>query len=416
VNHRDLALAAMRGQPVAHIPFIARMDLWYSFHRNGGTLPPPYENASLWDVQRDLGVGIFGFGAWGVPFYRLVHHDVEVTTEIESGLTTTQYHTPYGTLTCRDRMSKELKDAAGTGARIEYPFKSPKDYDALRFLVEHTEVVENFDAYGEFVDAIGSDGLATPYSGHLPAHQLMIFHMGYQTFYYELHDRPDRVKALIQALTEQQRHILNLAADCPAQAIEVGGNYDEQMTPPHIFDTFFAPFYREARKILSRGDKILVVHGDGEMKTLLEKLMTCGVQVIEALTPKPMTSIDVAATRRLWGDQVAMWGGIIPGMHNLPIYDALYHEGSAVRHILTRHEGGAGLMANGYARASGQPGVVMVTTGPAVSNVMIALGDAYRDSVPMLVIASQITCGLIGQDRGMFHEMRDQLGMAAVTT
>lgn len=310
MNHRDLALAAMRGQPVAHIPFIARMDLWYSFHRNGGTLPPPYENASLWDVQRDLGVGIFGFGAWGIPFYRPVYHDVEVTTEIEGGLTTTQYHTPYGTLTCRDRMSKELKDAAGTGARIEYPFKSPKDYDALRFLIEHTEVIENFDAYGKFVDAIGTDGLAMPYSGHLPAHQLMIFYMGYQTFYYELHDRPDRVKALIQALTEQQRHILNLAADCPAQAIEVGGNYDEQMTPPHIFDTFFAPFYREAREILSRGDKILAVHGDGEMKTLLEKLMTCGVQVIEALTPKPMTSIDVAATRRLWGDQVAMWGGI----------------------------------------------------------------------------------------------------------
>lgn len=106
----------------------------------------------------------------------------------------------------------------------------------------------------------------------------------------------------------------------------------------------------------------------------------------------------------------------IPGMHNLPIYDALYHEGSTVRHILARHEGGAGLMANGYARASGQPGVAMVTTGPAASNVMIALGDAYRDSVPMLVIASQITSGLIGQDRGMFHEMRDQLGMAAATT
>ena len=47
----------------------------------------------------------------------------------------------------------------------------------------------------------------------------------------------------------------------------------------------------------------------------------------------------------------------IPGMHNLPIYDALYAERRKVRHILARHEGGAGLMANGYARATGQPGV-----------------------------------------------------------
>ena len=51
MNHRERALAAIRGQPVDHIPFIARMDLWYSFHRNGGTLPSPYENASLWDIQ-----------------------------------------------------------------------------------------------------------------------------------------------------------------------------------------------------------------------------------------------------------------------------------------------------------------------------------------------------------------------------
>jgi len=310
MNHRDRTLAAMRGQPIDHIPFIARMDLWYSFHRNGGTLPPPYENASLWDIKRDLGIGIFGFGAWGMSFYRLVHHDVETTKKVEGGLTTTQYHTPYGTLTCRERMTEELQDAAGAGARVEFCFKNHQDYDALQFLIEHTEVVENFDAYEEFADAIGPDGLALPFSGWLPAHQLMLRYMGYQTFYYELHDHRNRVEALIQALTEQYRQILALAADCPAPAIEVGANYDEQMTPPPVFDTFFTPFYREAREILARGDKILVVHGDGEMQILLEKLMTCGVQVVEALTPKPMTSIDIAATRRLWGDQVAMWGGV----------------------------------------------------------------------------------------------------------
>ena len=310
MNHRDLALAAMRGQPVDHIPFIARMDLWYTFHRNGGTLPSPYENASLWDIQRDLGIGIFGFGAWEETFYRLVHRDVKVTHTVEGGETTTQYHTPYGTLTLGELMTEDLRGAAGAGARIAFPFKSDEDYDALQFLIEHTDVVENFDAYGKFVDDIGSDGVALPFTGWLPAHQLMIRYMGYERFYYELHDHPNRVEALIEALTEQQLEILNLAADCPAQAIEVGANYDEQMTPPRVFDTFFAPFYRKAREILSRADKILVIHGDGEMDQLLERLMRCGVQVVEALTPQPMTSIDLAETRALWGNQVATWGGL----------------------------------------------------------------------------------------------------------
>lgn len=310
MNHRENALTAMRGQMVDHIPFIGRMDLWYTFHRNGGTLPSPYEGASLWDIQRDLGIGIFGFGAWDISFYRLIYQGVEMVRETKNGLTTVHCDTPYGRLTYRDRMTPDLREAAGTGARVEFFFKSRQDYDALQFLIEHARVVENFKAYGDFVDAIGSDGLALPFSGWLPAHQLMIFFMGYQTFYYELNDHPNRVDRLVQALTEQQRQILRLAADCPAHAIEVGANYDEQMTPPPVFDTFFAPFYQEAREILSRGDKILVVHGDGDMKKLLKRLMDCGVQVVEALTPKPMTSIDVAETRRLWKDRVTMWGGV----------------------------------------------------------------------------------------------------------
>lgn len=310
MTHRERALAAMQGKPVDHIPFIARMDLWYEYHRNGGTLPERYRNMSLWDFQRDLGVGIFGFGAWGDSFFRLVHHKTEVTKETVEGATVTTYETPFGTFTCRDRMAEELKDAAGTGARIEYPFKNEKDYDALQFFFENTEVVDNREAYADYIADIGTDGLALPWTGHLPAHQLMIYIMGYQGFYFEAADNPVRLDTLVQALTEQQRQILELAADSPVQAIEVGGNYDEEMTPPPVFKKYFTPFYREARQILARGDKILVAHGDGEMSGLLECLRDCGIQVVEALTPKPMTTIDIAETRKLWADDIALWGGL----------------------------------------------------------------------------------------------------------
>lgn len=310
MNHRDSALAAMRGEHVDRIPFIARMDLWYSFNRNLNTLPSPYETATLWDIQRDLGIGIFGFGAWDISFFKLQFRDVEVASYIEDSITVTEYRTPYGVITCRDKMAEELAEAAGAGARIEYPFKSEKDYDALQYLLDHTEVVENFDAYGEFVDSIATDGLALPFAGHLPAHQLMINYMGYETFYYELFENEKRLDGLVQALTEQCSRVLSLAKDSPAQAIEVGGNYDESMTPPPIFDRFFAPIYRQARETLSASGKILVVHGDGEMRVLLSKLMECGVQVVEALTPKPMTSIDISEVRQLWKDRVAIWGGV----------------------------------------------------------------------------------------------------------
>ncbi len=314
MNHRERALAVMSGLPVDHIPFIARMDLWYIYHHNRGTLPHPYEKASLWDIQRDLGVGIFGLGTPEIPyvgFHRLVPSGFEVEKEAQDGVTVTRYHTPYGMLTCTDSMAAELADAAvAGGARTEFPFKTARDFDALQFLIEHMRVVENMDEFGRFVEAVGTDGLAVPVTGHLPAHELMLTYMGYQTFYYELHDHPAQMEALIQALTAQWREIMALAAISPAHVVQVGGNYDEAMTPPPIFDRFFAPLYREARQTLSAGGKRLVVHGDGEMRTLLARLADCGVEVVEALTPKPMTSIDLTATRRLWGDRVTLWGGL----------------------------------------------------------------------------------------------------------
>ncbi len=311
MNHRDLALAALRGLPIDHVPFIARMDLWFNYHRNLGTLPHPYQHASLWDMQRDLGVGIMGFGAWDIPFYKLKPQGYEITHTADSaGAAVTTYQTPYGTLTSRDVLAEELHNSVGTGAHVEYPFKSEADYDALQFILEHTTAVENYDEYGRYVDAIGGDGVALPQCDHLPAHQLMIDYMGYERFYLEWYDHPARVEPLIDALTEQYRQTLKLAAFCPAQAIEVGSNYTEQMTPPPVFDKFFAPLYREARALLSAHDKVLVVHGDGEMKVLLAKLRDCGVQAVEAFTPKPMTSIDVASTRALWKGCVTMWGGV----------------------------------------------------------------------------------------------------------
>lgn len=310
MTHKRRALAAMRGEAVDHVPFIARMELWYNYNRNAGTLPSRFRGASLWEMQREMDVGIFGFGAWDASFFRLEYRGVEVDTRKADGMTVTRYRTPYGTLTSRDRMAEELKEAAGTGARVEYPFRGPQDYDALQYLFDNTVVVDDSEAYGRFVDSIGEDGIALPFTGTLPAHQLMLSWMGYQGFYYEMADNRARVERLIASLTERQREILALARRCPAEAIEVGANYDEHITPPPVFEAFFAPFYREARRTLDAAGRILVIHGDGDMDGLLPLLRDCGVGVVEALTPAPMTGIRVRRAREAWKGDVTLWGGV----------------------------------------------------------------------------------------------------------
>ncbi|WP_432200551.1 biosynthetic-type acetolactate synthase large subunit [Erythrobacter sp. W53] len=86
-----------------------------------------------------------------------------------------------------------------------------------------------------------------------------------------------------------------------------------------------------------------------------------------------------------------------PGGAVLPIYDELF-ENKQVRHILVRHEAGAAHAAEGYARSTGKPGVVLVTSGPGATNAVTGIADAYMDSIPMVVITGQVPTALIGTD------------------
>lgn len=113
------------------------------------------------------------------------------------------------------------------------------------------------------------------------------------------------------------------------------------------------------------------------------------------------------ATLRAFGVQTVFG---IPGVHTLPLYDVLYDE-PGVRHVLARHEQGAGFMAEGYARATGKPGVVLSITGPGVTNLATPVASAYSDSIPLLVIASSLPLDVATYRRGELHELKNQLGV-----
>jgi len=104
----------------------------------------------------------------------------------------------------------------------------------------------------------------------------------------------------------------------------------------------------------------------------------------------------------------------IPGTHSLELYRGLSDSG--IRHISPRHEQGGGFMADGYARASGKPGVCFVITGPGVTNMATPLGEAYMDSVPMLVISPVNEPDPGRRNMGRLHEITDQAAVTAPLT
>ena len=116
---------------------------------------------------------------------------------------------------------------------------------------------------------------------------------------------------------------------------------------------------------------------------------TCGQAVVELL--------EAYGIDRAFG---------IPGVHTIELYRNLGNR--ALRHVLTRHEQGAGFMADGYARASGRPAACFLISGPGLTNAATPIAQAYSDSQPMVVIATTNSRREIGKGWGPFHELRNQ--------
>ncbi len=100
-----------------------------------------------------------------------------------------------------------------------------------------------------------------------------------------------------------------------------------------------------------------------------------------------MRSLEMSGVEVMFG---------LPGGAILPVYDPVLD--SPIRHVLVRHEQGAGHMAQGYAHVTGKPGVAMVTSGPAATNIVTPLCDAFMDSIPMVVVTGQVAMSAIGSD------------------
>jgi acetolactate synthase-1/2/3 large subunit len=127
----------------------------------------------------------------------------------------------------------------------------------------------------------------------------------------------------------------------------------------------------------------------------------------------PTISTGVALAHLLEAHGVRHVFGI-PGVHNVEFYRGLCD--TKIRHVSPRHEQGAGFMADGYARATGKPGVAMVITGPGLTNISTAVGQAYGDSVPMLVLSSVNQRHELGLGKGFLHEMPNQRNLSAGLT
>jgi len=297
-------LAACHGKHLDKVPYGPRIDLWYNYHNAHGTLPERYQGWSMIDILRDLGVG------GQKRHYSVVKeeiHGIEVEETHDPPYTRTTYTTPYGTVT--STLLFNPFEGAWIGYESEKLFKSDKDYDAIRCVIEHITPVPD-PAYEHACEEVGEDGLVmSGIRGWSAPQRVMREIMGYEMFFYELMDHPKQVEELIEVMKELDRKKLQLVLDTDIELVNVCGNWSDDIHTP-VFRKYFIPWFKEVNAVLHAHDKLSMAHIDGENRRLLPLLRETDIDVWEAWTPYPMTKDTTAQLREAVGPQGVIWGGI----------------------------------------------------------------------------------------------------------
>lgn len=303
---RETLLAACRGERLGQLPFGARIDLWYNYNAAHDSLPKQYRGFSMEDILRDLRIP---FQRRHLTALKNIYHDMDVTETSEPPHVTTTFRTPVGTVS--KKLMFTTHEGPWLGYEVEKLFKSPADYNAVRFVIEHTESVCDHEGYGAAVRAVGNDGivLTSPVGLYCPVQTVMRELMGYETFYYELMDRPAQVEGLIEAVAELQRKQFAEGMKLDMPVMYVCGNWSDDIHTP-VFRKYFIPWFREIVPLIHSHDRLAMTHIDGENKRLLPFFRETGIDVWEAWTPSPMTKVTTAELRQALGPSAVVWGGI----------------------------------------------------------------------------------------------------------
>ena len=332
---KERLLNAIRGLPNDELPYVPRMDIWYTANKHRGTLPEKYRYATLKELTEDLGLGyhyvIPDFKAYDGPDsyadtglahyrfntkpYRLIFHNMERKIETDGkGGYRIEYITPIGSVTTACRYDERMKaDGLTLNVITGHALKTDKDYEIVAYIFGNCEVVPEYEGFERFKNEIvGDNGLCVGYALNWasPMHYIGKDLMDFERYCYESYDNPERLVWLAGRLSAFFDNVFDAAAGSSAELILSGCNYDASITPPPMFKEHITPFLKKQADKLHGMGKYLITHTDGENRGLLGEYVDSGIDIADSICPAPMTSQTLAEIREAFGDRITIWGGL----------------------------------------------------------------------------------------------------------
>jgi len=330
MTHRERLLKIARGEMVDTIPWIPRIDLWHNAKSLTGTLPQKYRNFSVEDVHRAEGWPLHkvvpeflkpdrpeDIVHRAIGLYRLKEfpYDFEFSSEIEievdyqesddESMTHVAYHTPVGTISVTHGVTAEMKKSGASVSWVkEHAVKTQDDYHTLAHLFANLKLKPDYERFSRWKESVGEDGLAVAQGLGIgcssPMHFIQKTLLDATAFYLHYHDYPKQIAELVEALEPVYNRLIDILAGSPADAVLWSANVDDMITYPAYYEKDILPWCRRAGQKLHAANILTVVHPDGENRGLMDLIPQSDMDIADAVTPYPMTKIDIADYYERW--------------------------------------------------------------------------------------------------------------------
>ena len=280
-------------------------DHWLGVNRANNTVPVEYAGLERNDIVRKAGASIWARKG----IIRADWPNVNIIRQEEPGnFIRTIYETPVGTV---ETLHKYASDLTRALFLKEHRIKNREDIGIVKFIVEDTVYTLDPQPFLDSEREVGEDGISlVSLPVCVPYIQFGKNDAGWENGIYLWHDYTEEVEDLMEAYRRKSEEAARLIAAGPALVVNSDDNMDQWTTPPSIFKKYAVPYYRSIAKILHGGGKLLQVHWCGRTQDLLPLVPETGIDVVEAVTVKPMADLTIPEALDKVGENVVIQGGI----------------------------------------------------------------------------------------------------------
>ena len=194
-----------------------------------------------------------------------------------------------------------------TSWTTEFMIKSPSDYEVVKAMIEDTVYRPDYDPFLETEKEMGDDGVVQAPAPRSPIQKLLLELMGYRRFSIDLHRNRSEFDELLGVMEKKTLERYRIVADSPAEIVWVPDNVNGIVTSPKIFEEYCVPFYNKLANLLHSKGKIISVHMDGRLKSLVDLIPKTKIDSVDGFTPPPVGDLPLREAREAWGKDYTIW-------------------------------------------------------------------------------------------------------------